>query len=67
LSIVRRRVQDDEDPVLRGHLLQLLPAELAREARYRLEAVLELLCWPKDEAVFHRAIDRLLQLEEENA
>lgn len=41
-------------------------ATLAKDARHGLEALLEGLHWPKDAAVFHRCIDRLLQIEEES-
>jgi len=41
-------------------------ADLAREARSNLERLLEALGWPKDEQVFHRCIDRLLQIEEKS-
>lgn len=40
-------------------------ADLAREARGGLERLLEALGWPADEGAFRRAIDRLLQVEED--
>jgi hypothetical protein len=40
-------------------------AELAKQARGGIETLLEVLGWPTDELVFHRAIDRLLQLGEQ--
>ncbi|MGH8615540.1 MAG: hypothetical protein ACREYF_26860 [Gammaproteobacteria bacterium] len=39
-------------------------AALAKDARRTLEALLEALGWPAGELAFHRAVDRLLQLEE---
>ena len=41
-------------------------ANLAKEARSSLERLLEALGWPAEESAFHRAIDRLLQVEEDS-
>jgi hypothetical protein len=43
------------------------PEHLAhvKAARHALEQLLEAMDWPAEELAFHRAIDRLLQLEEE--
>lgn len=41
-------------------------ADLAIQARRGIESLLDALGWPADEIAFHRAIDRLIQLEEDD-
>ena len=41
-------------------------SQLAKRARVSTEALLDALGWPKEDLALHRAVDRLLQIEEES-